>query len=45
MHAVLLQLICDPTGNFAALKFELPAGQQFFAEDRQQADTGIDVTH
>ena len=45
IHAVLRQLICDPSENFAALKSELPEGQQFFAEDEQQSDTGIDVTH
>ena len=45
MHAVLLQLVCDPSGKIAALKSELPVGQQFFAEDGQQSDTGIDVTH
>ena len=45
MHAVLLQLICDPSENFAALKSDLPVGQQFFAEDGQQSDTGVDVTH
>ena len=45
MHSVLLQLICDPLENFAALKFELPEGLRFFAEDGQQSDTGIDVTH
>ena len=45
MHAVLLQLICDPSGNVAALKSELPVSQQFFAEDGQQSDTGIDVIH
>ena len=33
MHAVLLQLICDPSENFAALKFELPEVQLFFAQD------------
>ena len=45
IHTVLLQLICDPSENFLALKSELQEGQQFFAEDGQQSDTGIDVTH
>ena len=45
MHAILLQLICSPSENFPALKSELPEGQQFFAEDGQQSDTGGDVTH
>ena len=40
MHSVLLQLICDLLENFAALKFELPEGLRFFAEDGQQPDTG-----
>ena len=45
MHAVLLQLIFDPSENFAVLKSELPEGQQFFAEDEQQSDTDRGVTH
>ena len=35
MHPVFLQLICDPLENFAALKSELPEGQQFFTQDGQ----------
>ena len=35
IHAVSLQVICDPSGNFATLKSELPVGQQFVAEDGQ----------